>query len=93
MWRETVVASSTMNFPESQFVHVEAVEENFPEEQIVQMAAGASLDFPASQSRQAERPMWREAVLTLSVIYFPEGQFEQVDEEEVEYFPKEQMTQ
>ena len=26
-------------------------------------------------------------------MYFPEGQFEQVDEEEVEYFPKEHMVQ
>jgi hypothetical protein len=55
MWRETVVASSAMNFPEGQFVHVEAVEEYFPKEQIVQMAAGLSLDFPASQSTQEVR--------------------------------------
>ena len=28
-----------------------------------------------------------------SVTNFPEGQFEQVDEEEVEYFPEAQMVQ
>ena len=58
---------------------VEATEEYFPEEQMMQEDAvvGSLARVPASQLRQAERPTWREAVESSSVMYRPEGQFMQ----------------
>ena len=60
----------------------------------MQVDAGVtSLAFPASQSTQALRPAWREAVMALSVTYLPDGQVMHGSVVEVEYFPNEQMVQ
>ena len=53
VWREAVVASSAMSFPEGQLVQlVETAEEYFPAEQMLQVALPCSANFPASQSKQ-----------------------------------------
>ena len=52
-WREAVVASSVMYFPEGQLVQlVETAEEYFPAEQMLQVTLPCSANFPASQSKQ-----------------------------------------
>ena len=53
VWREAVVASSVMYFPEGQLVQlVETAEEYFPAEQMLQVALPCSANLPASQSTQ-----------------------------------------
>ena len=52
-WRDAVVASSTMYFPEGQLVQlVDAAVECFPKEQMVQVVLPCSENVPASQSTQ-----------------------------------------
>ena len=50
VWREVVVESSVMYFPEGQLVQlVETAEEYFPAEQMLQVTLPCSANFPASQ--------------------------------------------
>ena len=52
-WRDAVMASSVMYFPDGQLVQlVETAAEYFPEEHIVQAVLPCSENVPASQSRQ-----------------------------------------
>ena len=87
------MASSVMYFPDGQLVQVEPNEEYLPKELMKQEEAGGVLDFPASQSTQATRSAWRDAVVVSSVMYFPEGQLVQVGEAVEEYSPDEQVVQ
>ena len=89
------MASSVMYFPEGQLVQLaETAEEYFPAGQMLQVALpSCSENEPASHSKQAVRPTWREAVVASSVMYFPDGQERHGEVVEVEYFPNEQMVQ
>jgi len=94
--KEAVVASSAMNFPEGQLMQLaEAAGEYSPEEQTLHDAArmGTSAFFPASQSMQAARLAWREAVIASSTMCFPKGQLVQVGEAVEENAPEEQTLQ
>ena len=84
----------SLNFPASQSRHGEPGGECFPVGQVMgQEEAGGVLDFPASQSTQATRSAWREAVVASSVMYFPGEQLVQLVETAEEYFPNEHMMQ
>ena len=60
---------------------------------MVQVLLSSSEYFPASQSTQATRSAWREAVVESSTMYFPDGQLVQLVETAAEYFPEEHIVQ